>query len=297
MEGRPFRLEDGMRRIFCWMPIWWSLAISCTAGNGTDAGTWDTPETAPVDLPSSGPCTVLFGLPNERTGLDGTRCQPFCDCEGRRFEPPTYDEAWIATLEARVLETPLDAPLEDPYQHPERHRADPTKVCGVLPGRTSSVGYRLETFDDAVQAKAAGATITHQGACGLCSTLKDLAVYMRYPDLTYPVRECGMRGIIEGDDALIECLMALGFTDPCARIWAFNTIHTRKKCQSICLALWDAPYHDPETGALNACLQCDEDESGEVFRAVAGRTRRNTGLPSSMCRPCQEVVPIVHSYP
>ena len=38
---------------------------------------------------------------------------------------------------------------------------------------------------------------------------------------------------------------------------------------------------------MNACLQCDEDESGPNFAKFAGRTRRNTGLESAITRPCQ----------
>jgi hypothetical protein len=44
-------------------------------------------------------------------------------------------------------------------------------------------------------------------------------------------------------------------------------------------------------------LQCDEDRSGAVFKAIAGRTRRNSGLPSAICRPCSTVTPLVHVYP
>ncbi|HNT27256.1 MAG TPA: hypothetical protein PKH10_03660, partial [bacterium] len=55
------------------------------------------------------------------------------------------------------------------------------------------------------------------------------------------------------------------------------------------------PYHNPD-GTLNDCLICDEVNSGPVFKAVAGRNRRNTGLPSSMCRPCAEVQPVFHYY-
>ena len=58
----------------------------------------------------------------------------------------------------------------------------------------------------------------------------------------------------------------------------------------------DSPYHLPD-GRLNPCLVCDEEKSGPVFKAVAGRTRRNSGLPNAMCRPCAEANPVVHAYP
>ena len=44
----------------------------------------------------------------------------------------------------------------------------------------------------------------------------------------------------------------------------------------------------PPACALNDCLQCDEDEAGPVFKAVAGRTRRRSGLESAIARPCSK---------
>jgi len=51
-----------------------------------------------------------------------------------------------------------------------------------------------------------------------------------------------------------------------------------------------------EDGRLNACLQCDEDRSGPVFKAIAGRTRRNSGIQSSIPRPTEEIAPVIHDY-
>ena len=56
-----------------------------------------------------------------------------------------------------------------------------------------------------------------------------------------------------------------------------------------------APNNGPPPAcALNDCLQCDEDEAGPVFKAVAGRTRRRSGLESAIARPCSTVAQIVH---
>lgn len=55
------------------------------------------------------------------------------------------------------------------------------------------------------------------------------------------------------------------------------------------------PYHLPD-GSLNACLVCDEENSGNVFKSIGGRTRRNTGLPNALCRSCEEVRPITHDW-
>ncbi len=271
-----------------------TLSACAAASGGADAAIG--PLDSVAEAPSGEPCTVLFGLPNEKTGLTDEQCRPACDCEGRRFEPPVYDEAWIAELAARVLETPMMALTEDPYARPDLPVPSPGKVCGVLPGIDTPDGYRLKTYDGATQAAADGAKVSHEGACGLCSSLGDLAVYMRNPDLTDPVRSCGILGMLQGDEGMMDCLLELGFSVPCATIWFYNTKHTQAKCEAICVKLLKAPYHAPD-GTLNACLLCDENESGPVFKAVAGRTRRNTGLPSSMCRPCAEVLGVIHEYP
>ena len=166
-------------------------------------------------------------------------------------------------------------------------------VCAVTP--TTPGHYRLDTFASASAARAAGAEVSHTGVCGQCSSLNNLAVYIAQQDLTEPVRECGLLAMRENDAAALDCLLALGFDQPCAQIWQFNTKHTQLKCLGVCLAALDDPYHLPD-GSLNPCLVCDEVQSGPVFKAVAGRTRRNSGLPNALCRPCSEVTPLEHNY-
>ncbi len=137
--------------------------------------------------------------------------------------------------------------------------------------------------------------MTHFGHCGVCSTLANLAVYMRNDDLTAPVRACGFQTSSDGGNADVTCLMAMGFDLPCAQAWAYDTAHTADVCLSVCLENLTAPYNEPD-GALSPCIACDEDQSGPVFKAVAGRTRRNSGIPNAICRPCDQVQPLVHSY-
>jgi len=158
-----------------------------------------------------------------------------------------------------------------------------------------ATAYRLETFSSADAAMDANALVTHEGECGQCSTLQDLAVYLRTPDLATPVRQCGIDNLGAGEPEITECLRAIGFTEACAQIWAFNTLNTQDKCLTKCLAALDEPYH-LEDGTLNPCIQCDEDESGPVFKAIAGRTRRNSGIASALCRPCESVAPVSHDY-
>ena len=208
---------------------------------------------------------------------------------------PGPDPRFLAALRATV---PLDPVVvgQDPYpalRGREPPRVPPGTVCGVR-FEADRVHYRLSTFPGERDARAAGFAVTHAGGCGACSTLQDLAVYVERPDLTAPVRRCGMLPTEEGS---LACIEALGFTHACARIWFFDARHTKEECLAVCLASW--AEGEPSTGKggkLNACLQCDEDRSGPVFKLVAGRTRRNSGLPSSIPRPDEEVAHVVHDY-
>lgn len=248
--------------------------------------------------PEPRPCAgdVLFGEPNANTGLNADQCAPSCaDCSGAPWTPPEYTpgdrETWLAW-------TLIDAPTpseSDPYAGgTDVTEPGEDAVCGFLPDSSST--YRVVNYDSTAAAVRAGASVTHYGRCGTCSSLQDLSVYAANPDLTDPVRACGLDNLDGDIAALTACIAALGFTDACATTWAWNTLHTRDACLTVCIADLDAPYNNAN-GSLNDCLQCDEDESGAVFKAVAGRTRRNTGLASSICRPCSEVKPLVHAYP
>jgi hypothetical protein len=245
--------------------------------------------------PEPPPCAEpLFGRPVAQTGLSSEQCRPSCACGDAGFSSPEWPAERLAALRAWVLEAPLAELGADPYA------ADagpaPDGVCAVVPTDAPARRYRLETFADPPAATAAGATLTHHAPCGLCSTLTDLAVYAENPDLGAPVRQCGVDTFGQGFEANVTCLEALGFTRPCAQIWAYNTAHTRSKCLEPCVLSGADPYHLAD-GGLNACLACDEVKSGPVFKAVAGRTRRNTGIASAICRPCSEARPMAHDYP
>ena len=243
-------------------------------------------------------CGALFGRPNARTGLDDSQCRPTCGCGATAWTPPAYDDAFVQGL-LRWRNTVPFAPLSrDPYLDPAPPPDPEGTVCAVVPEASDGGGpaYHLTTFATEGAARAAGAIPTHFGACGVCSTLANLAGYVRENDLTAPVRECGLRGIADGMEANLACLRALGFDEPCAQVWYYNTAHTRAACLVPCVTALNQPYHLAD-GGLNACIRCDEDQSGPVFKAVAGRTRRNSGLPNALCRPCSEVRPLVHAYP
>jgi hypothetical protein len=237
----------------------------------------------------------LFGVPNASTGLDSSQCGPSCTCRGTPWTAKVYTAADADALLDWQLAEPLTALAADPYDQPAPSPPGPDEVCAVVTDAPGVRVYRLEGFPSEAEARAAGAQPTHFGTCGLCSTLADLAVYMRYPDLTAPVRQCGLDHLNGTAEEHIACLEALGFTPPCAQIWYYNTRHTLLGCARPCFAGVGEAYNLPD-GGLNECLQCDEDESGAVFKAVAGRTRRNTGVASAICRPCSEVRPLEHDY-
>ncbi|MBM3956774.1 MAG: hypothetical protein FJ313_01815 [Gemmatimonadetes bacterium] len=241
---------------------------------------------------------VLFGLPGPSTGLGESRCRPERILPGEEtWAPPTYDDAEIESLRARTLVDPPALLPYSPYDDASLVPTDTGGVCAVLAEPAVPGGYRLSTFPDEGAAQAAGGAVTHSGACGACSSLQDLAVYLGDPDLGEPVRRCALLALTQGDQATLDCITALGFSPPCAQIWAFNSAHTRGACLDVCLAALGDPYHLPD-GRLNPCLACDEEESGPLFKAVAGRIRRNSGIPVAICRPPDEVVPVVHrDYP
>jgi hypothetical protein len=268
-------------------PLLWSALLTLGASlHG--ACSESLPETDPT-------CedTRLFGVPNAVTGLSSEQCGPSCTCAG--FETAVFTAERVEALRMVTLDTPFAELTETPYGGAAPEPVPEGTVCGVVVVDEAAGRYELATFGSEAAATEAGAILTHHDACGRCSTLQDLAVYAETLDLTAPVRQCGVENF--GDhEGTVNCLEALGFTLPCAQIWAFNTAHTRDQCLSICASLLDAPYHEPD-GSLNACLLCDEEQSGPVFKAVAGRTRRNTGIASALCRPCEEAKPVAHAYP
>lgn len=250
-------------------------------------------------------CDHLYGLPTENTGLTDEECKPIIDLPGLYFEEPIYTDAYIQQLENAVLLTDTREEFynitEDPYPNQDayigQHSDD--AVCGILMDSEVEDGYRLKTYDDDASALADGAQITHYGPCGLCSTTQDLAVYIREPDLTAPVRKCGTKGLgkphEEAEPLARACLEDIGFSAGCIDIWYWDINNTKNQCMETCLPLLTDQHHTKDQ-SLNDCIQCDEDESGPLFKVMSGRTRRNSGLSSALCRPCETVQPVDHNY-
>ncbi|KAK1744639.1 hypothetical protein QTG54_005172 [Skeletonema marinoi] len=184
----------------------------------------------------------------------------------------------------------------NPYEGVSKHTDPPWKAyngCELTPAQTfdstSAVGYdeavcafsypkfnedgncdtyTYKTYASAEEAGEDGAYVTHHTQCGACSSGQDLAVYLKFPDLTTAGIKCGVDLKIHGLKACIDCYMNLGFTEACANVWAYDSEHT---------------------GKYGVCL---------------GRTRRNSGIWSGLARSCssiqkmqQNTCPLLYTVP
>lgn len=188
---------------------------------------------------------------------------------------------------------------DDPYKRPERFHDHMSRasieVCAVIYLDEQRREYLTATFESKQHADSAGAHVTHYGPCGTCSSLKDLSVYLSQPDLTKSARRCAMLSWYKS--ASMRCFINIGFTKECASAWYFDAVNTGKKCFWTCIkSLITFEKHNAADNSLNSCIQCDEENSGPIFKAVAGRTRRNSGLRSEIARHPAEVAHIVHDY-
>jgi hypothetical protein len=182
----------------------------------------------------------------------------------------------------------------DPYLNTPSPATSQTSVCAIL-YKENKKSYETKSYLNKDAAKRDNAIITHFGPCGTCSSLQDLAVYLEKPDLTKPGKKCAMLSWLKS--ASILCFKKIGFSEPCAHTWFYNARNTAKKCFWTCMGsfLINEASNLPD-GSLNKCLQCDETESGPLFKQSAGRTRRNSGLISSIKRSDEEVADIEHDY-
>lgn len=235
----------------------------------------------------------MFGRIVTQSGLTDSQCRPSCGCGAESFVPTEFTPDRLERLKQWTL---LDAPPDvsvDPFSQPAPARVE--GVCAVQVVDETAKTYRLQTYATQAEATTAGARVTHLDPCGACSTLADLAVFGREADLGRRVQDCGVKTVAAGLEANVTCLEELGFTPACARIWGYSTRFTRGKCLGTCFTLLDAAYHLAD-GGVNECLACDEKEGSAILRAAAGRTRRNTGVPSALCLPCGSVARVTHEW-
>ncbi len=199
------------------------------------------------------------------------------------------------------LAFPAIGVVTDWYIHPN---ARDREVCGVkVEGSDSEkkvYRYRLKTFRNRFDLDPRY-KISHQYHCGACSSLRDLYIYKSKPELTRPAGFCALLFPLFTQK---ECMKMIGFTDACAEAWAYNERSTRNRCMWKCLkskfpessALARSSYRGLKTPLsegyeeekkekeTDPCIACDEFVSGPGFKYTAGRTRRSSGLESSIER-------------
>ena len=150
------------------------------------------------------------------------------DCPtGDQVPQMEFSEEYVAFLQSLQVTNPYDLncnPYEDAACEttPTQELTDlgDEAACGVKYDMTSlnddqcPTEYSLVSFESADKAEADGATVTHHGACGVCSTTQDLAVYIQYTDLVDKGTECSIRGIVDFDDGVL-CYTEVGYTQVC----------------------------------------------------------------------------------
>ncbi|EGC29556.1 hypothetical protein DICPUDRAFT_9842, partial [Dictyostelium purpureum] len=217
------------------------------------------------------------------------------------FNPPLYNQTVIDAFESKTLLNPLDDLDYNPYKIENyNYTLNNSTVCGLYytnPNDRST--YYLYNYTSAEEAVESGAYVTHLHHCGYCSTTKDLSSYMAHMDLTSPIRDCAIVTFVS-EEISLDCIQhSAGFTHNCALIWLYDALNTRKDCLDICLYDWimHVPNNVPANSTtLSPCIQCDEDKSGPIFKAVAARTRRDSGLKSAINRPPDSIYNITHYY-
>ncbi len=139
-------------------------------------------------------------------------------------------------------------------------------------------------------------TVTHMGACGVCSSTQDLAVLIRIPDMVTASLQCIKSGGMVRSENSHECFRNMGFSEPCAFLWHEYARATMRDCFIQCLTadVGDKEFNNQENCELNKCLQCQKEKTQAIFERVAGRTYARSGLLSSVVQPCDEIPMLEH---
>lgn len=172
-------------------------------------------------------------------------------------------------------------------------------VCAIKWADDKKVDYYLRTFPSK-ESLPEGWIVTHDKGCGACSTLQDLSIYLGMADLTAPVRTCTKKfGLVPVRDCLEQ---SVKLTPLCSEAWAYDGSNTKLFCTLTCIEDYGLeniiigryPPDNMPDGSLHPCIECDEDKSGAGFKYGAGRTRRNSGIVSSIKRDPGEISHIDH---
>ncbi len=272
---------------------------------------------AAPDASASGPVRGLFGIVFPMTGLSEAQCKPeqmrrAVDAatgeQQERYFTGLYTTAQIERLRSMVLvsDSPhfsklpfLPTALDDsPWNHLEHYAPPPAgTVCGLKivsrPGE-EPVRYALDTYESKAAAEADGARVTHQGNCGHCSSMLDLAALLSLPGRAEKMRKCALKELSgEGKVGVLNCVAQFALSEGCTMAWYYNSLQTRTACLSDCIYYAEAVHH-LQDGSLNECMLCNNEKIDDVFNVIVGR--RDHGQPISLCRELPEEEWICHNY-
>jgi len=238
----------------------------------------------PVDGAGCGDCWCV------RNSSNGEAC-PY-------WSPHSYSSEDITTYRESTLLNPILLPC-NPYidvncttDPPQAFFGEET-ICALRYTDDCSE-YGLRTFPDRGTANRAGFVFTHMGACGVCSSLQDLAAYMEHTDMYGPARTCGALALVSDTAAVASCFQNTERMSPtCAQLTAYDAVEMaegpcREQCQD-----WE-PYNLPPDCRLNDCMQCDTDGPGIIYKRFSGRTKQNSGILSAVQRNCSELAFVDH---
>ncbi|CAM9772234.1 unnamed protein product [Chrysoparadoxa australica] len=163
-------------------------------------------------------------------------------------------------------------------------------VCGIHDGNyVSYPSYEAAVGDNA--------NVVQCGKCGQCSTDHDIGIMRATREtLTGTATRCAVTYALAGARVSSNCMRRLvGFSPPCQQCWDENIRCTYEACRRICFRWKTRPWTFPPLpeGALDPCLQCDEDVCGPAFKACSGATRRRLGVISDINRADSEICPYV----
>lgn len=154
--------------------------------------------------------------------------------------------------------------------------------------------YDMSTYATAEAAVAAGAYVTHSGACGVCSNAQDLGVRMsRFSTLQAQSIFCATaHAITRNFPALIQCYETLGFTNQCSLLWAHFGATNGDVCASKCIPDPTSSvielFESAPTCALLPCLNCSSSQFEADFDIQAGikRSVQNSGFNDDIPLSC-----------
>ena len=275
-------------------------------------------------LPSLASTTNFLGLLNAIVNfLDRGENQTYGSCNGCFCITEGEDEmcpvdrmpqtefgSFIPVLRSLTWKNPYQLEC-DPFTEEECNTTPPLEVGGAcivtVEGKSSGTcttnsNYTVSTYSGSFEEAKANSSlyVTHAGACGTCSSLQDLSVYMEFgAGLSDYAGDCGIRGRVDAADG-VQCFQEMGFTYACSLTWYYNTKLVAAECLQYCAiyqVLGRPPNGPPPQCPLARCLECDEKTAGPIFEQYAGRTRRNSGLLSNIARPCSSIIDLEHSDP